>query len=64
MTNPKPKSTEFQMLPLCNKCAAAETKQIMEGVSELVGCKDEPRIHNYDDARTMCPLIYGERGDD
>jgi hypothetical protein len=48
---------------MCNKCAAAIAQQVDAGISELVGCKEEPRIKNYDDARAMCPLIYGEEND-
>lgn len=45
-------------VPMCWKCSnrimVADPE--MEGVAELKGCKENPNIHEYEDAKTMCPL--------
>lgn len=44
-------------IPLCHKCSSAIKTTISGNVSQLAGCKDEPRIKNGSDARKFCPLI-------
>jgi len=47
-------------IPMCWKCSEAEVASIEPGVTEFVGCKEQPGITNYAEAQKNCPLIEPE----
>ena len=44
-------------IPMCWKCASKITAPNKDGSSYLVGCKECKDIHNYNDAKAMCPVL-------
>ncbi len=42
---------------MCGKCASKITESTGDGSSILVGCKEQKDIHNYDDAKKLCPVV-------
>jgi hypothetical protein len=50
--------TDIKKQPSCWKCSAKITKPNPDdGSLSLIGCKKQKDIHNYNDAKEMCPLI-------
>ena len=49
-------------IPVCWFCAnkiCSEQKE--DGSREFLGCKKEPEIENYDDAKELCPLLKSKK---
>lgn len=59
----KEKLTELPWQPLCWKCSRRITMPSvdMPGAEQFVGCADEEAIHDYADAKIMCPLHPDKR---
>jgi hypothetical protein len=48
----------MERIPLCWKCASRIMKLNEDGKSySLVGCKENTSIHDYSDAKKLCPVI-------
>ena len=50
---------DMKRIPLCNKCANAILEEFTKNPRSLimVGCKEDSRIKNYNDASKLCPVI-------
>jgi len=50
------------MIPMCWKCVSNEHEPDVTGRSvQLVGCKENPEIKDYEDALKKCPLIQKDK---
>ena len=47
-------------IPMCWKCASRMTEEhpTHPGSLILVGCKENDKIKNYNDAEKLCPLLH------
>ena len=49
-------------IPMCWKCASKVVEPNADDNSlTLTGCKENKDIHNYDDAKELCPLTQPEQ---
>ena len=50
-------------MPFCHKCASKITTLTKDNDNSftLTGCTEESKIKCYDDAKTMCPLLFPEK---
>lgn len=45
-------------IPMCWKCASKITEPNQDDTGfTLVGCKENDKIHDYDDAQKLCPVV-------
>jgi len=44
-------------IPMCWKCASKITEPNGDGSASLAGCKEHKDIHNYNDAKELCPVL-------
>ena len=51
------KSKPIKHIPLCWKCASKVEKPNDDNSFTLVGCKECNDIHNYSDAKKLCPVL-------
>lgn len=65
-----PREVRPTRVPLCGKCKSQKTKQFPVGsvahnlgAVQVVGCKQDDRIHDAHDAQAMCPLLHQPVGD-
>ena len=49
--------SDKEQIPMCWKCASKITEPNDDNSSSLVGCKEHKDIHNYNDAKELCPVI-------
>ena len=48
----------MQMIPLCNRCHNRITVKDLElGCDVFIGCKEESRIKDGNDAKLLCPVL-------
>ena len=46
-----------ERIPICWKCASKITAPNGDNSYSLVGCKECKNIHNYEDAKSLCPVL-------
>lgn len=45
------------MFPMCWKCTHVFMERMVDGSYTITGCQQNPDIHCWEDAKTMCPVM-------